>query len=153
MSNEPNRETLVAHLRSKKSLSGSSQTWHLEFTADAPFAFIPGQFISVLAQRTYPTGHARAGESRMDTRAYSLASAPAGASFDLCLNRLDTEDGHGFFSNLLCDLAPGDSIRFQGRMEASHCARVPALSLSSPRRQASLPSAACYGPIRTCPQR
>ncbi|HXB62200.1 MAG TPA: FAD-dependent oxidoreductase [Acidobacteriaceae bacterium] len=114
MQNEPHRETLTARLRSKKVLSESSQTWHLEFTADAPFSFIPGQFLSILAERRYPAGHARAGESRMDTRAYSLASAPAGTSFDLCLNRLDTAGGRGYFSNLLCDLVPGAAIQFHG---------------------------------------
>jgi ferredoxin-NADP reductase len=114
MQNESHRETLTARLRSKKNLSESSQTWHLEFTADAPFSFFPGQFISILAQRRYPAGHARAGESRIDTRAYSLASAPAGPSFDICLNRLDPIDGRGFFSNFLCDLVPGAAVQFHG---------------------------------------
>jgi ferredoxin-NADP reductase len=114
MQSEPNREILTARLRSKRILSVSSQTWHLEFAADSPFAFIPGQFLSILAQRSYPAGHARAGESRIDTRAYSLASAPAGPSFDLCVNRLDTTDGLGYFSNLLCDLVPGAPIHFHG---------------------------------------
>jgi ferredoxin-NADP reductase len=50
----------------------------------------------------------------MDTRAYSVASAPGGKNFDLCLNRLDTADGRGYFSNLLCDLAPGSPINFHG---------------------------------------
>jgi len=114
MQNEPHRETLTAHLQSKKLLSASSHTWHLEFIAEAPFSFIPGQFLSILAQRTYPAGHARAGESRIDTRAYSLASAPAGKNFDLCLNRLDTADGRGHFSNFCCNLEPGDAINFHG---------------------------------------
>jgi ferredoxin-NADP reductase len=114
MQSEPSRETRTARLRSKKLLSGASQTWHLEFTAEVPFSFIPGQFLSVLAERQYPAGHARAGETRIDTRAYSLASAPAGTSFELCLNRLDTADGRGFFSNLLCGLEPGAAIRFHG---------------------------------------
>jgi ferredoxin-NADP reductase len=114
MQNESNRETLTARLRSKRMLSESSHTWHLDLTVDAPFDFIPGQFISILAQRIYPEGHARAGESRIDTRAYSLASAPAGKDLSLCINRLGTADDRGHFSNLCCDLQPGDTVRFHG---------------------------------------
>lgn len=114
MQNAPHRETFIAHLRSRKILSESSQTWHLEFATDAAFSFIPGQFLSILSERTYPADHARAGQSRIDTRAYSLASAPAEKDFALCLNRLAAADGHGHFSNLLCDLAIGDSINFHG---------------------------------------
>jgi ferredoxin-NADP reductase len=114
MQNAPHRETFIAHLRSRKLLSESSQTWHLEFATDAALSFIPGQFISILSERTYPAGHARAGQSRIDTRAYSIASAPAEEGFALCLNRLDTADGRGHFSNLLCNLSVGDPINFHG---------------------------------------
>ena len=109
-----NRETLTAHLLSKKLLDQASQTWHLSFAAEAAFSFIPGQFLSILSERIYPETHARAGESRIDTRAYSLASAPHKNLFDFCVNRLDTVDGRGYFSNLLCDLEPGAAIRFHG---------------------------------------
>jgi ferredoxin-NADP reductase len=114
MQNEPQRETFTAHLRSKKLLCATSQTWHLEFSVEVPFSFIPGQFLSILAERIYPAGHARAGESRIDTRAYSLASAPSTQNIALCINRLDTVDGRGYFSNLLCDLEPGAAINFHG---------------------------------------
>ena len=47
------------------------------------------------------------------TRAYSVASASRGNRFDLCVNRVEG----GFFSNYLADLtdlAPGDTIEFNG---------------------------------------
>ena len=126
----------TARLLASRVLSGRSQTFHLEFEVQPErealggerFGFAPGQFISVLAERTRPDGRVK-----LDTRAYSLASAPganratteadlskaASATdkdrFDLCLNRVPrTEAGGGFFSNLLCDLRVGDTIRFHG---------------------------------------
>jgi len=80
----------------------SEQTKHLEFEVEGVerFDFTPGQFISLVAEH----------DGREITRAYSLASAPRGRRFDLCLNRV----AHGFFSNYLCDLEQGGSIRFQG---------------------------------------
>lgn len=68
---------------------------------DAPqFSFAPGQFLSLLANK----------EGSEITRAYSLASAPGGLQFDLCLNRVES----GYFSNLLCDMQEGKTIRFHG---------------------------------------
>jgi ferredoxin-NADP reductase len=107
----------TATLQSKHLLDEASQTWHLTLRAGAAFSFIPGQFLSVLADRTYPATHARAGEIRTDTRAYSLANAPHGDLIELCLNRLDTgtsDTPRGFFSNFLCDLQIGEQIRFHG---------------------------------------
>ena len=91
---------LSARLLRSRSLS--EQTCHLEFEVEgaARFDFVPGQFISLVAEH----------DGREITRAYSLASAPRGNRFDLCLNRV----AHGFFSNYLCDLKEGGSIRFQG---------------------------------------
>jgi len=108
------RETLTASLLTKRLLSQSSQTYHFEFAVDAAFRFVPGQFISVLAERTLPPGHARAGEVRTDTRAYSLASAPEPGKIALCVNRVAQDGDAGFFSNLLCDLEPGAEIPFHG---------------------------------------
>jgi ferredoxin-NADP reductase len=108
------RETLTARLLHKQVLSQASQTFHLEFAVDAEFTFTPGQFISVLAQRTLPPEHPRAGEIRIDTRAYSLASAPHEGKIELCVNRVQTEGSAGFFSNLLCDLEPGAEVEFHG---------------------------------------
>lgn len=97
------RELLTARLVRKLCLSEPAQCFHLEFEVEGvqTFSFVPGQFISVVA--TDPRG-------RLETRAYSLASAPRGNRFDLCLNRVEG----GFFSNLLPDLRPGSSIQIEG---------------------------------------
>jgi ferredoxin-NADP reductase len=47
---------------------------------------------------------------KVQSRAYSIASAPLGNEFDLCLDRVDG----GFFSNLLCDLEVGQTVKFDG---------------------------------------
>jgi len=78
----------------------------LEFVLDEmdSFSFLPGQFISAVADD--PAG-------KEQTRAYSIASAPDGNRFDLCLNRVEG----GFFSNLLADLpdlAVGGTIQVYG---------------------------------------
>jgi ferredoxin-NADP reductase len=96
------RKLLSARLT--RSVLLSNQTKHLEFTVvDVPeFAFTPGQFVSI--QQPKPEG-------KVHTRAYSLASAPrAAASFDLCLNRIES----GFLSNWLCDLEEGATVNFHG---------------------------------------
>ena len=87
------REFFTARLVKKQRLSASAQTYHLEFVLPEreSFSFLPGQFISAIADD--PAG-------KHQTRAYSLASAPSGNKFDLCLNRVEG----GFFSNLLADL-------------------------------------------------
>jgi ferredoxin-NADP reductase len=86
------REFLTARLIRKQCISESAQTYHLEFVLEKDsIAFLPGQFISAVA-------HDPAGKEQ--TRAYSIASAPDGNRFDLCLNRVEG----GFFSNLLADL-------------------------------------------------
>ena len=63
--------------------------------------FQPGQFVSFLA--VDPLG-------KHQTRAYSIASAPRGNQFDVCVNRVEG----GFFSNLLCDLEVGQGLEFHG---------------------------------------
>jgi len=87
------RNYLTAHLVHKTCLSESAQTYHFEFELEggADFAFVPGQFVSAVAED-------RSGKEQV--RAYSLASAPAGNRFELCLNRVEG----GFFSNRLADL-------------------------------------------------
>lgn len=87
------REFHPARLVHKECISESAQTYHFEFAIDdlESFSFIPGQFISAVAED-------RTGKEQ--TRAYSLASAPHGNRFELCLNRVEG----GFFSNRLADL-------------------------------------------------
>ena len=87
------REFYSTRLIRKQCISEEAQTYHLEFILDEleSFSFLPGQFISAVAEDS-------AGKEQ--TRAYSIASAPDGNRFDLCLNRVEG----GFFSNLLADL-------------------------------------------------
>lgn len=87
------REFLTARLIHKRCISPSAQTYHFEFIIDEleSFSFIPGQFISAVAED-------RSGKEQI--RAYSLASAPNGNRFELSLNRVEG----GFFSNRLADL-------------------------------------------------
>jgi ferredoxin-NADP reductase len=94
------RQILKAKLLTTESLS--DQTKHLEFEVkdSSCFQFVPGQFISMLAPK----------EGKTITRAYSIASAPRDHHFDICLNRVPG----GFFSNLLCDLNPGQELDFHG---------------------------------------
>jgi len=80
----------------------SEFTRHLEFeVVERPFGFVPGQWLSL--KETKPDGEEI-------TRAYSIASAPDGSRFALCLNRVQD----GFMSNYLCDLAIGTEIAAQG---------------------------------------
>ena len=97
------RELNTARLAQKQCLSTSAQCFHLEFVLDdrESFAFTPGQFISAVDQDS---------NGKEQIRAYSLASAPKGNRFDLCLNRVEG----GFFSNRLPDLPVCGTIRFQG---------------------------------------
>jgi len=62
--------------------------------------FQPGQFVSL--------SHSIHGKNI--TRAYSIASRPAGNRFELCLNRV--MDGH--LSPHLFDMAPGDAVELKG---------------------------------------
>jgi ferredoxin-NADP reductase len=95
-------DLLTARLVRKQCLSASAQCFHLDFVLDGQedFVFTPGQFVSVVAQDT-------GGKQRM--RAYSIASAPRGNRFALCLNRVED----GFFSNRLADMQAGDTMRIQ----------------------------------------
>jgi ferredoxin-NADP reductase len=87
------RELLTARLASKVCLSEASQCYHFVFVVDAleSFPFVPGQFVSAVAPDA---------NGKLQTRAYSLASAPNKNQFELCVNRVE----EGFFSNRLADL-------------------------------------------------
>jgi ferredoxin-NADP reductase len=97
------RPTHAARLTRRVLLSEPAACFHLEFTVPEldRFDFEPGQFVSFLAAD--PAG-------KQQTRAYSIASAPRGNQFDVCVNRVEG----GFFSNLLCDLEVGQSLPFHG---------------------------------------
>ncbi len=97
------RPLFTARLDRKVCLSEPAQCFHLEFSVEEvpEFVFIAGQFVSIVADD--PAG-------KSQTRAYSLASAARRNEFDLCVNRVEG----GFFSNLLCNLEPGDAVKFHG---------------------------------------
>ncbi len=98
------RQLYTARLDKKLLLSDVAQCFHLEFAVDElpEFAFKPGQFVSCVADD--PT------TGKQQTRAYSIASAARENMFDICVNRVEG----GFFSNLLCDLNEGDTVKFHG---------------------------------------
>lgn len=97
------RQLYTAHLENKLVLSERAQCFHLEYSIPelTSFEFIAGQFVSMVAED--PKG-------KVQTRAYSIASASAANRFDLCVNRVEG----GFFSNLLCDMEPGQDVQFHG---------------------------------------
>jgi ferredoxin-NADP reductase len=100
------RELSTARLVSKKCISEVAQCYHFDFVIEGQesFPFSPGQFISAVAED--PNG-------KQQTRAYSIASAPSGNHFELCVNRVEG----GFFSNHLADLTdlePGGAIHVHG---------------------------------------
>lgn len=74
---------------------------HFVFEADTPgFTFLPGQFVSMTDTV----------DGKRVTRAYSIASPPMGAIFELCLNRVK----EGKLSPRLFEMQPGDTIEIQG---------------------------------------
>ena len=81
----------------------SDQTRHFEWQVAEldEFKYTPGQFVAMVEEKD---------DGKPVTRAYSIASAPDGKQFDLCLNRV----AHGFFSNFLCDLPEGATVKFHG---------------------------------------
>ena len=92
----------TARLLQQEWLSEASETKHLVFGIEdlQSFDFAAGQFISLVAPK----------DGKTITRAYSMASAPRKNEFDLCLNRVED----GFFSNLLCDMKEGETVKFHG---------------------------------------
>ncbi|MGB6974638.1 MAG: FAD-dependent oxidoreductase [Terracidiphilus sp.] len=87
------QELYTARLVHKNCLSETAQTFHFEFVFEelSDFCFTPGQFVTAVVP-----DH----NGKMETRAYSLASAPKGNRFELCVNRVEG----GYFSNYLADL-------------------------------------------------
>jgi ferredoxin-NADP reductase len=87
------RELLTARLDRKECISEVAQCYHFEFVLDEleSFPFVAGQFVSAVAPDA---------NGKLQTRAYSLASAANKNRFDLCVNRVP----EGFFSNHLADL-------------------------------------------------
>jgi ferredoxin-NADP reductase len=100
------RELYTARLDRKDCISDFAQCYHFEFVLDEleSFPFTAGQFISAVAEDA---------KGKLQTRAYSMASAPRGNRFELCVNRVE----EGFFSNHLADLPDlpiGSTIQVHG---------------------------------------
>ena len=87
------RELHKARLLRKECISEVAQCYHFLFSVESleSFPYLPGQFVSAVAPDA---------NGKQQTRAYSIASAPAGNQFELCVNRVED----GFFSNHLADL-------------------------------------------------
>jgi ferredoxin-NADP reductase len=99
-------EILTARLARKDCISEAAQCYHFLFEVEEVerFPFQPGQFVSAVAVDD---------RGKQQTRAYSLASAPAANHFELCVNRVE----EGFFSNHLADLPDlpvGATIQIHG---------------------------------------
>lgn len=100
------RELLTARLLRKECISEVAQCYHFLFAveSDSSFDYRPGQFVSAVALDAH---------GKQQTRAYSIASAPGGNTFELCVNRVE----EGFFSNHLADLPDlpvGATIQIHG---------------------------------------
>jgi ferredoxin-NADP reductase len=100
------RELFTARLARKDCISEVAQCYHFDWVIDQleSFPYVPGQFVSAVAEDA---------KGKMRTRAYSIASAPTGNRFELCVNRVE----EGFFSNHLADLPDlpiGATIQIHG---------------------------------------
>jgi ferredoxin-NADP reductase len=100
------RELFTARLAHKECISEVAQCYHFVFVIDEleSFPYTAGQFVSAVAEDA---------KGKMQTRAYSIASAPSGNRFELCVNRVE----EGFFSNHLADLPDlpiGSKIQIHG---------------------------------------
>jgi ferredoxin-NADP reductase len=100
------RELYTARLARKYCISEVAQCYHFDFVLDGmeSFPYAPGQFVSAVAPDQ---------NGKMQTRAYSIASAARGNHFELCVNRVES----GFFSNYLAnlpDLPVGATIQVHG---------------------------------------
>jgi ferredoxin-NADP reductase len=87
-------------------ISEVAQCYHFEFVVEGleQFPYQPGQFVSAVAPDQ---------NGKQQTRAYSIASASQGNTFELCVNRVE----NGFFSNHLADLPDlpvGSTIQIHG---------------------------------------
>jgi NAD(P)H-flavin reductase len=90
----------TARLLETRDLAPDVRHFVFEIEGMERFACVPGQFVSLTAD----IGGAPV------TRAYSVASLPCDARFEICLNRVEG----GKFSPLLFALKPGDCVRMTG---------------------------------------
>lgn len=91
---------MIARLVESREVAPEIRHFVFEVPELEHFAFTPGQFVSF---NEVVTG-------KKVTRAYSLASAPRGNRFELCLNRVQD----GILSPYLFALQPGATLPFSG---------------------------------------
>lgn len=108
---------MTARLLSSRLIAPEVKHFVFEAVGVPELQYLPGQFVSF----THPF------DGKLVTRAYSIASAPAGNRFELCLNRVR----EGLFSPYLFDLTPGAEIEMKGplgyftwRLPARDCVLV-----------------------------
>ncbi len=95
--------TFDARVTAARALSPSVREVSFARVDGAPFAFEPGQWVSLVVQGPAGTGELR--------RAYSIASPPRGdASFEVAVTRVES----GVASLVLHGLSPGDVVRVIG---------------------------------------
>lgn len=89
-----------ARLIDSREIAPQTRHFTFEMADEDQFSFVPGQFVSLLAEIN----------DRLITRAYSIASVPAGNRFELCLNLVP----EGKFSPYLFAMQPGDEVEAKG---------------------------------------
>lgn len=89
-----------AFLRETKDLAPNIRLFRFEVPALESFHFLPGQWVSLFADIN----------GKKITRAYSLASLPAGNTFEICLNLVP----EGLFTPYLFSLSSGQSVSMKG---------------------------------------
>ena len=91
---------MIARLLGWRDLAPEVRHFSFEVPEAASFPFTPGQWVSMTREI----------KGKPITRAYSIASVPAGNQFDLCLNRVQD----GVFSPFLFDLTEGGEVDVKG---------------------------------------
>ena len=91
---------MTARLLAWRNLGANARHFVFEVPELEVLTYEPGQFVSFTSTVT----------GRQVTRAYSIASAPEGNRFELCLNRVED----GVFSPFLFSLLPGDEVPVAG---------------------------------------
>jgi NAD(P)H-flavin reductase len=87
---------MIVRLVESREIAANTRHFVFEAPEVKEFYFIPGQFVSF----TETIG------GKQITRPYSIASAPDGNRFEICLNLVPD----GFFSPLLFSMLPGDTL-------------------------------------------
>lgn len=91
---------MTARFTGSQELTPDVRHFSFEVPETESFPFTPGQWVSL----------SREINGKKITRAYSIASTPAGNRFDLCLNRVQD----GLFSPFLFDLTEGSAVDLKG---------------------------------------